>query len=325
MQQVRGTIWAWARLLMGAGILGVVVWRVGTGAFVDGLRVIDAWTLLAAFLIGVLSTVASAWRWSLVARGMGIRLPLGTAVADYYRALFFNAALPSGVLGDVHRAVRHGQEVGNVGRGVRAVVLERFAGQVVLVVSGLVVLFAHPHLLPPQTVPWVAAALIAVAGLLFWLSRGTSRVGRGLHTMLVDARRGLLGRRVWLGVAVSSVIVLAGHLATFVLAARAAGSSASVWRLAPLMLMALFAMAIPLNIGGWGPREAITAWAFGAAGLGASQGLTTAVVYGLFALVASLPGVAVLAGRMFTKKAPATPVAVAPGPAPRRTVELQPV
>jgi uncharacterized membrane protein YbhN (UPF0104 family) len=325
MQQVRGTIWAWARLLMGAGILGVVVWRVGTGAFVDGLRVIDAWTLLAAFLIGVLSTVASAWRWSLVARGMGIRLPLGTAVADYYRALFFNAALPSGVLGDVHRAVRHGQEVGNVGRGVRAVVLERFAGQVVLVVSGLVVLFAHPHLLPPQTVPWVAAALIAVAGLLFWLSRSTSRVGRGLHTMLVDARRGLLGRRVWLGVAVSSVIVLAGHLATFVLAARAAGSSASVWRLAPLMLMALFAMAIPLNIGGWGPREAITAWAFGAAGLGASQGLTTAVVYGLFALVASLPGVAVLAGRMFTKKAPATPVAVVPGPAPRRTVELQPV
>ena len=41
---------------------------------------------------------------------LGIRLPLGAAVADYYRALFLNAALPGGVLGDVHRAVRHGQE-----------------------------------------------------------------------------------------------------------------------------------------------------------------------------------------------------------------------
>ncbi|BFO17289.1 hypothetical protein SHKM778_36770 [Streptomyces sp. KM77-8] len=49
--------------------------------------------------------------------GVGIRLPFGAAVADYYRALFLNAALPGGVLGDVHRAVRHGQSAGDMGRG----------------------------------------------------------------------------------------------------------------------------------------------------------------------------------------------------------------
>ena len=53
------------------------------------------------------------------------------------------------------------------------------------------------------------------------------------------------------------------------------------------------AAALP-NVGGWGPREGVTAWAFAAAGLGASLGVATAVVYGVMVLVASLPGAAVL-------------------------------
>lgn len=119
----------------GVVILGVLVWRMGTGVVVDGLRRVDGPTVLAALGIGVVTTVFSAWRWCLVARGLKIRLPLGPAVADYYRSLFLNAALPGGVLGDVHRAVRHGQSAGDLGRGVRAVVLERVAGQVALMAA----------------------------------------------------------------------------------------------------------------------------------------------------------------------------------------------
>ncbi|MGW0414190.1 lysylphosphatidylglycerol synthase transmembrane domain-containing protein, partial [Streptomyces collinus] len=128
----------------GVVILGVLLWRLGTGVLLDGLRRIDATTLLAATGIGVATTVCSAWRWQLVARGLGIRLPLGAAVADYYRALFLNAALPGGVLGDVHRAVRHGQSAGDVRRGVKAVVLERVAGQIALAVFGAAVLLTLP-------------------------------------------------------------------------------------------------------------------------------------------------------------------------------------
>jgi 5-amino-6-(5-phosphoribosylamino)uracil reductase len=92
-------------------------------------------------------------------------------------------------------------------------------------------------------------------------------------------------------------VVLVGHLATFLVAARAAGSSAPIAQLVPLMLLALLAMALPVNVGGWGPREGVFAWAFGAAGLSAAQGFTIAVVYGLFAFVASLPGAGVLVAR----------------------------
>ena len=72
----------------------------------------------------------------------------------------------------------------------------------------------------------------------------------------------------------------------------------------PLALLVLAAAALP-NIGGWGPREGVTAWAFAAAGLGASQGVATAVVYGVMALVASLPGAAVLVAAFVRRARPA--------------------
>jgi len=62
-----------------------------------------------------------------------------------------------------------------------------------------------------------------------------------------------------------------------------------------LTLLALVAMAVPANIAGFGPREGVAAWAFGAAGLSAAEGVATAMVYGALVLVASLPGAAVLA------------------------------
>ncbi len=122
-------------MLAGVVILAVLFWRLGTGAFVDGVRRIDAATLAAALGIGLVTTVFSAWRWALVARGIGIRLPFGAAVADYYRALFLNAALPGGVGRCAPgRAARAGR--GDLGRGVRAVVLERTAGQLALFAAG---------------------------------------------------------------------------------------------------------------------------------------------------------------------------------------------
>ncbi|SDM29769.1 Lysylphosphatidylglycerol synthase TM region [Streptomyces wuyuanensis] len=301
-------------MLAGAALVAATLWWQGTGAFVDGLRGIDAPTLLAALGIGLFTTVLSAWRWCLVARALDIRLAFGAAVAAYYRSLFLNAALPGGVAGDVHRAVRHGRSAGALGRGVRAVVLERVAGQAVLVAVGAVLLVAHPSgpldraggavrdfVTAPgaAAVLAVAAALVAVVAVRRRGGPDTSRWGRALRGTLAEARVAFLGRRHGPAVLVSSVAVLAGHLGMFLLAARAAGSAASAAELLPLMVLALLAMALPLNVGGWGPREGVTAWAFGAAGLGSAQGLSTAVAYGLLAFAAALPGAAVLAVQWF--------------------------
>jgi uncharacterized membrane protein YbhN (UPF0104 family) len=292
--------------IAGTVILAVVVWRLGTGVFLDGLRRIDGGTLVAAVAIGVLTTVFSAWRWCAVTRALGLSLPLGPAVADYYRALFLNAALPGGVLGDVHRAVRHGQSSGDMGRGVRAVVIERTAGQLVLAVVGVTVLLTLPSPVLDQTRQAAGVLALAVLGAVaIWaavrMGRAPRRGGRGrrLRVLLAESRDALLTRRSAPAVVISSVIVLAGYVAMFLLSARVAGSAATWLEVLPLALLALIAMSLPLNVGGWGPREGVTAWSFGAAGLGASQGLTVAVVYGVLSFVAGLPGVLVLVGRWY--------------------------
>jgi hypothetical protein len=88
--------------------------------------------------------------------------------------------------------------------------------------------------------------------------------------------------------------VVAGHVATFVIAARAAGLTAPATTLLPVALLVLVASGVPTNIAGWGLREGAAGWAFAAAGLGAAAGVRAAVVYGVLALVATMPGAAVL-------------------------------
>jgi uncharacterized membrane protein YbhN (UPF0104 family) len=292
------TVWTCARRLGGAALLAVLVWRLGTGPFLDGVRMIAWRPLLAAAGLAMLTTVCCAWRWSLVARGLGVGLSLPAAVAACYRSQFLNTALPGGVLGDVHRAVRHGRDVGDLGRGLRAVAWERSAGQLVQIALTMIALLLLPS--PVRSFMPAVVTVVLAAGLgAVLLSRalprgGSSRWVRTLHTAAADLRGGLLARRAWLGIVLASTVVVAGHAATFLLAARTAGSTESPLRLLPLALLTLLAMGMPTNIGGWGPREGVAAWAFAAAGLGAAQGVATAVVYGVMVLLANLPGAGVL-------------------------------
>jgi uncharacterized membrane protein YbhN (UPF0104 family) len=291
--------WRWVNLGVAAATLAVLVWRLGTGPFLDGLSAVDVWALAAASGLAVLTTICSAWRWRIVARGLGVDLPLGAAVAAYYRSLFLNVTLPGGVVGDVHRGFSHGRDTSDVGRGLRAVAWERSAGQVVQVVLTVTVLLVLPS--PVHAVmPLVALALIATAACLAVAARvppaaGQSRWARLGRAVARDLREALLARRAWPAIALASVLIVAGHTATFLIAARSAGVTAPPSELLPLALLAIQAAALP-NIGGWGPREGVTAWAFAAAGLGASLGLATAVAYGVIVFVASLPGAVVLLG-----------------------------
>jgi glycosyltransferase 2 family protein len=307
--RVRG-IWAWARLAGGVAILAVLVWRLGTGPFVDGLQTINAWSLLAATSITLLTTVVSAWRWTIVARGLGVGIPLPTAIAAYYRSQFLNTALPGGVLGDVHRGVRHGQDVGDVGRGLRAVAWERTAGQAVQAALTVCVLLAMPSPVHSVT-PTVLMVAVPIALGLIVITRalprnGLSRTARILRAAEADIHEGLLPSQAWPGIAVASALALAGHTTIFLVAARTAGTTSSTLTLVPLAMLSLLASAVPTNIGGWGPREGVAAWLFAAAGLGADQGVATATVFGVMGLVASLPGAVVLLVAWWRRRARAT-------------------
>ncbi|WP_304454843.1 lysylphosphatidylglycerol synthase transmembrane domain-containing protein [Nocardiopsis sp. YSL2] len=296
-------IHAWLRGLAGALVLAGVVWWYPLEVFTDAFAVVDAGAVGLALGVGALTTVLSAARWRVVARAVGLRLPLGRAVADYYRAVFLNAVLPAGVVGDVHRALCHGRYAGDLSRSVRAVVLERLAGQAVLALTAAALLFALPAALlgPGLRAVGVSAGVVAVlaAGTAVGLAVGRRRRPRwwgALRAAAADARTGLWSHRA--EVLTLSAAALAGYVVLFLAAARLAGVTAPWPQVVPLVVLALLAMSLPVNVGGWGPREAVTALAFGAAGLGAEQGVTASVVYGLLALVAAAPGALVLVVRV---------------------------
>ncbi|CAL9362009.1 hypothetical protein SUDANB121_00693 [Nocardiopsis dassonvillei] len=302
------------RTCAGALILAWVLWRHPLDAFTAALSAVDTGAVAVAVALGAATTALCAARWRVVAHAVGLRLAPGRALADYYLALLLNAVLPAGILGDAHRALGHGRASGDPGRAVRAVLLERLAGQVVLALALAALALTLPSALwgagwataaASLALVAAAAALAAAAARLPRLC--TSRPGRFLARALGDARTALLGRAP--AVLALSAAALAGHVALFLLAARLAGADVPLLRLVPLALLALAAMSLPVNVGGWGPREAATAAAFGAAGLGADLGLTVSVVYGLLALAAALPGLPVLAARLFQcGKVPGGPV-----------------
>ena len=292
----RRAVWWWARLAAAAGTLAVLVWQLGTSPFLDGVQAVDGGALAAACGLAVLTTVCCAWRWRIVARGLGIDLPLGPAVAAYYRSLFLNVTLPGGVVGDVHRGISHGRDTSDVGRGLRAVAWERSAGQVVQVVVTVAVLLVVPS--PVRaTMPLVALALLAAAAGVALALRvrpavGQSRWARWRRRGPRAARRtarpaGVARHRARVGAG------RGGPCGDVPDRRESRGATAPPSQLLALALLVLLAGALP-NVGGWGPREGVTAWAFAAAGLGASVGVATAVVYGVMVFVASLPGAAVL-------------------------------
>jgi uncharacterized membrane protein YbhN (UPF0104 family) len=254
-------------------VLGVLVTQVGAEPFVAGLEAVEPATVAIALLVVAAATVCSAQRWRLVARGYGVDVPLTTATAAYYRSQFLNSVLPGGVLGDVHRGLAH--------RALRSVVWERVLAQAVAIaLAFLVVLVAWPADSGPSTLVLAALAVAAMASVAVLVVVLTNK-----FVMEPDVVPAVLGL---------SVLSAAGHAVVFLVAARAVGVDASTSTLLPIALVVLIAAAVPLHLAGWGPREGAAAWAFAAAGLGAATGASVAVAYGVLALLATLPGAALL-------------------------------
>jgi uncharacterized membrane protein YbhN (UPF0104 family) len=294
------------RLAAGVTVLWLLWRQLGAAPFKDGLHAVTWQAVVAAVMLTALTTVCSAWRWRVVARTLGIDIGLQGAVCAYYRSLFLNSVLFGGVLGDVHRAVTHGRRAGDVVRGLRAVAWERLWGQVIQAAVTAVVLLTLPSPVRPA-LPYVVAGVAAVAACTALVvrragRRGRSRLTRAARAVSADLRHGLLVPAVWSQLMLASVLVVAGHTATFVIAARVAGCTAPLGELVALLMVVQTAMVIPLSIGGWGLREGAAAWAFAAAGLGAATGVSVAILYAVLMLAAVAPGAGLLLSDAFRRR-----------------------
>ena len=284
-----------ARVLMGVGVLIAVVAQVGTGPFLHGVLSIDLRVIVAALVLSAVATAAAAWRWSIVAERLGVGVRYPRAVSMYYRSQLLNTVLPGGVVGDVQRALTQGRDAGDIGQGARAVVIERTVGQVVQIALAVIVIACfgaefQGYLLATTGVVLTVLVLAALA-----MSLMSARGRLVLRHELDELSAGVGCGRALVQVVVASIVVVACHVVTFGVAVAAVGASVAPTRLAALALVVLLAGSIPLNLGGWGPREGIAGWTFAVAGLGASAGVAAATLFGILAMIAVTPALVVAA------------------------------
>ena len=284
-----------ARALVGVALLLVIALRVGAEPFLRGLASISVPAIVAALALTALATVAASWRWRVVAARLELRLGWGEAISAYYRSQLLNTVLPGGVIGDVERAVTHGRDAGRLAQASRAVVVERSAGQAVqltIVAGGLAWLGLSAY--APAVGVLLVVVGVACAGVIVAATVNT-RARAAVRRELSMLRIALGDLRTALTVVAASTIVVACHVATFVVACIAVGVDAPPQRTVGIALIVLLAASIPFNVGGWGPRDGAAAWAFAALGLGAATGVAASTTFGVLAMIAVAPGAAVIA------------------------------
>lgn len=238
------------------------------------------WMTLAVALLGA-QIVLSALRWRLTAARLGLVLTPAHAVAEYFVAVLGNTLLPGGVLGDAARALRARGPAGTRA-AVLSVVMERLIGQAAL---ALVALAGVAWWLGPAR----GAALLAGTGLLVglaaWLAPGAAATAR--HLWLADS--------AWRAQAGLSALIVGCNVGGVWAAARAVGATLGAAEALLVIPPVLAAMILPVSINGWGLREAAAAALWPLAGVLPAQAVAASVAYGLAALLAALPGLALLA------------------------------
>jgi len=267
-----------ARFALGVVLLAAVVWYVDPRALARELAAVDLRWFAAGLLASVVSNVFSAARWAAIARGLGLKAPLGAALRMYFRGMTMNVLLPGAtVSGDLLRGYQLAQQQHNpLLRSGLSVLLDRLSGLWILCACSLAALLAALAL------GWVAMGKhigIYIAGLVValalpWVPLPIQRAENARRQALQSG--GPILRAVWLSVLVQ--VFSAGALWLF-------GFAAGVNLSYPVMLAAaapIFIMgAMPLGWGGFGARELSALVVLGAIGVPAEQATVTALLYGV--------------------------------------------
>lgn len=271
--------------------LAVLLWKAADGrAALTHLSEADPRWLIAAGVALTLQTVLSAQRWRVTAAQLGLIIPALPALREYYLAQVVNQSLPGGVVGDAGRAVRSRGKAGLL-VAAQAVMFERVAGQLGLIAvlaAGLVLGAATPGVLD-----WPLGLVTSLAGLGFGTFAVLALVGL---SPLARRFAGAFSHAVWARNVRSRQIALSlgtalCNVAAFAFCAYALDVAMPLIAVATLVPLILFAMVLPISIGGWGVREGAAALLFPVIGATSAEGLATSVAFGLVLLVTVLPGI----------------------------------
>ncbi len=289
------------RVSAAIAILVGVAWFIDMGKALEQLKQTDWRWLLPAFVVVQVQVILSAIRWKVTANRLGQHLSTSRAIVEYYLATFANLSLPGGVTGDAARVYRN-RETKTLSVAVHAVVLERLAGQLALLVIAIVGWLMWPIFMRSGVPEFGMRVLSVTMGLVVlaafsiyviirfapdWITRTVLDFGPAFHVAWWSDRQ-------WLVQGTLSLAIVISYMLVFLFSSYAVQAPLSLSAVVTLVPLVLLSMLIPLSIGGWGIREASAAILWPIAGLSSEAGIATSVIYALVSLLGCLPGLVFL-------------------------------
>jgi hypothetical protein len=297
------------RLLLvvkGAVALVLIGWlasSVDRAALAGVLRRIQPVPLAALVAVALLMVGVSCWKWSLLLRAQGIRLPATYLLKTYFVGYFFTNFLPTGIGGDAVRALRVGQASGRRGASLLAVFFERFTGLVVLLTwVALLPLFnpavrAYP---PVLALVALAACGLAAALLAAWQGDRLYRLAaRLLPRGFVAEKAALLARhfhefrmggRFTAQVMAVTVLFYALTFVNVLLGFAALGIEVPAREVATWTPVVMFISMVPFSISSIGITEGAYVWCFLLAGVPREASLGVALLMRLKLVLLGVAG-----------------------------------
>jgi glycosyltransferase 2 family protein len=304
------------RIVVSFVTLFVVVKSVSLDKIISMMARADLKWMALALVIFWLAQLASAQRFSYIARTLGSPISFGLSARLHFIGLWFNQVFPSNVGGDVVKVLMLRPTMG-LSLAFRTTILDRGSGLIFLLASIIVLLPLYLRVLPETRytlgLALFAASALATIAVLSWLASPLSRkltripVAHDLIAVFGSLRLFCSGRPL-LEQAWTSAIVHFNAIIAYALAGKALGVEASLFDFVLITpLVFLFAL-LPISFAGWGIRELGSVWLFGLVGLSSEQSSAMSIIFGLMLIVAGIPGLLVMSPRLSTRRSsPADP------------------
>ncbi|HNY32333.1 MAG TPA: lysylphosphatidylglycerol synthase transmembrane domain-containing protein [Fibrobacteria bacterium] len=273
MKGERSFFWPIVQAVVTLGLVGWIISRNNPEAVAHHLATMNSWWMAMAVLVMAASIVLGTWQWACLLSAQGVEMSQLRLLRAYSLGMFLNFVLPSGVGGDVVRAVQAHKHAQAGTRGVAATLLDRFAGLFTLALFASV---ASWLLVAKQSDPlfsklaWgsglvslgfcVASLVLFSRRVVGWISPVARILGEGrLLDKARDLRSSFLLYRdqpaIVAKVVALSVATQFLRLIVHWCAARALGLPLDfAWILLFIPVVSLIAV-FPISVGGWGLRE----------------------------------------------------------------------
>lgn len=288
------------KLAVTTALLFLIFRNVNSGDASAAITAASPRYLLAALLLQLASTTVAGSRWYLIMSRIGFKNSWSFYLKSYFKGAFFNQGLPTSIGGDTLRILDCSRDKGTAEDAFYGVFIDRIIGLAGLLLLNITALSLNRTLLPVNVFYPLLGILSCLTGgliLLFYL--------RKFRFVVTGKYLGFLGRlseryfqvyssltSISMQLALSILTHLLAMLAFFMIG-RSVGLDFPLQVYLILVPPVILLTILPISLAGWGVREGAMVGFFLLIGADKSRVLTFSILYGLVALVASLPGLAV--------------------------------